>query len=721
MTTATQLRLQQSRRLPHGGAINRSQPIQFTYNGRTLQGYQGDTLASALMANGVDILGRSFKYSRPRGLMTAGIDEPNAIVQLGSNPGTQTPNVRATVQPLFEGLVCSSVNGWPSVENDAMSLVGKIGGEVMGPGFYYKTFMYPKSFWMTYEKVIRKAAGLGRSPRVGDAEKYDHMNHHADVTVVGAGPAGLCAALAAAQLGVDVLLIDAEAQAGGELLQRQSEQMIDNQAALVWVASMVAQLAALPNVTVLMNTLVNGCHDHNFLTAVESRHDHLPLAHRDGSARQRLHKIRSRELVLASGALERPLVFANNDVPGCLTAGAVVTYLRRYGVAPGQHLVVSTNNDSGYEAALAWHQAGLNVVAIADSRKTVTGDAYTAASNAGLQIMCGCAVIEAHGNKRVESVSVASINAAGTMVTGPVREMMCDTVATSGGYSPVVHLASHTGSRPVWNEAALGFVPGTTHEARHFCGSVNGDYELADCLSSGIASGHAAAMAYLRATSQDTTPTGAAATVPSCERATLTATQGLYLVPHIKTPSRAPKQFVDLQNDVTAAAIQMATREGFENIEHVKRGAHVGSLFDPKRFTAMHRWHLERGAEFEDVGQWKRPWFFPIGNETMDQAVQRECQATRESVGILDASTLGKIDIQGPDAREFLGRVYTNAWEKLAPGRCRYGLMCGEDGMVFDDGVTACLSDQHFQRFIIKPIGLNWMCFLIVSPITGRP
>ena len=786
-----QFQIQQKRRLDVGGQIDRSKPIRFSFNGRRMQGYVGDTLASALLANGVDIVGRSFKYSRPRGIMTAGIDEPNAVLQLGGvnkkDDSLHTPNVRATEQPLYEGLVCSSVNGWPSANTDAMSLLGKVGAEVMGPGFYYKTFMFPSSFWMKYEAVIRKAAGLGRSPKVADSESYDHMNHHADVVIVGAGPAGLCAALAAARSGVHVLLVDNHDKAGGELMARGVTTAIDGIPAMDWVAEVVRELKNSSNVTLLFNTLVNGCHDHNFLTAVERRQDHLAPKNRSTDARQRMHKIRASELVLATGAHERPLVFANNDVPGCFTAGAIVSYIKQFAVAPGDKLVVCTNNDSAYEAAMAWNalgqinneinnestnasaatvpslSTGKQVIAIIDSRSKVSGDAYEQAIEAGLTVMTGHVVIEAHGKKRVSGVSVCAVNENATIATGEPQRVACDTIATSGGYSPVVHLASHTGNRPIWDESALGFVPGNTEQAQHVCGSVTGRHALSECLSSGIAAGQAAAKAYVAANATNNAAVDQGVAVPATHEPTVMPTEALYLVPHKLTPTRSPKQFVDFQNDVTAAAIQTAIREGFQNIEHVKRytalgfgtdqgktgningmaivaktlgqriedtgtttfrpnyapvsfgavaGAHVGPLFDPKRFTAMHSFHVDHGAVFEDVGQWKRPRYYPIGNETMDQAVRRECKATRDSVGILDASTLGKIDIQGADAREFLGRVYTNAWAKLAPGRCRYGLMCGEDGMVFDDGVTACLNEHHFHMTTTSGGAagvLNWL------------
>jgi len=526
------------------------------------------------------------------------------------------------------------------------------------------------------------------------------MNHHSDVLVVGAGPAGLCAAMAAATQGVEVMLVDHQSAPGGELLAKGSSALIDGKPALEWVSETFNALQAMPNVTVLLNTLVNGCHDHNFLTAVELRHDHLPASERDAGPRQRMHKVRASELVLATGAQERPLVFANNDVPGCFTAGAIVTYVRQFAVAPGEHLVVCTNNDSGYEAALAWQEAGRNVVAIVDPPHEVSGAAHDAAVAAGLTIHSGQAVIEAHGSRRVDGVSIAPVDKGCTMVTGESRVVMCDTLATSGGFSPVVHLASHTGSRPVWNQDALGFVPGETDEARHFCGSVTGEHALSDCLASGVSAGESAAAAWKHSSEVTTETTGTFA-APATDSVAETATQALFLVPHTSTPTRAPKQFVDLQNDVTAAAIQTATREGFENIEHVKRYTALGFGTDQGKTGNINGLAIVAkalGKSIEETGTTTfRPNYAPVSFGAVAGAQRRECQATRTSVGILDASTLGKIDIQGADAREFLGRVYTNAWQKLAPGRCRYGLMCGEDGMVFDDGVTACLADNHFH------------------------
>ena len=509
---------------------------------------------------------------------------------------------------------------------------------------------------------------------------------------------------------------------------------------------MLEELAGCENVTLLPRTTANGYHDHNFVTLHERRTEHLgetaPVVNGRRPVRSRMHRVRAGQVILATGAHERPLVYAGNDVPGNLLASAVSTYIRRYGVVPGRQLVLSTSNDDGYRAALDWKEAGCEVVAVVDAREAPAGDWVDAARVQGIKIITGSAVIEAKGSNRVTAARVAKIDIGAYRVSGPVQELACDTIASSGGYSPVIHLASHTGARPTWRDDILGFVPGLV-KGVHACGGANGTYALGDVLAEGVEAGIKAAAA-----------TGHAAqpvNLPSVERLQQGPAVALFQVPHEKPTLRGPKQFVDLQNDVTAAGIELATREGFESIEHIKRytamgfgtdqgklgningmaiaarclnrsipevgttvfrpnytpvtfgaivGRHCRDLFDPERYTALHQWHVERGAEFEDVGQWKRPWYYPQKvngkTETMHEAVARECLAVREKVGILDASTLGKIDIQGPDAREFLARVYTNKWEKLAVGKCRYGLMCKDDGMVTDDGVTSCLAENHF-------------------------
>ncbi len=736
--------MSQINRLKEGGRIDRSRKLGFTFNGKRYQGHAGDTLASALLANGVDIVNRSFKYSRPRGIVAAGAEEPNALVQLGSTEAAQVPNVRATQQALFEGLVARSTNGWPNVQRDLMGMIGKLGGRLMPPGFYYKTFMAPASMWMTYEKYIRKGAGLGRSPMEPDPDTYDHLHQHCDVLIVGAGPAGLAAALTAARSGARVILCDEQEEMGGSLLD--SRELIDHQPAAQWVVRVLEELAGRDNVTLLPRTTANGYHDHHFVTLHERRTEHLgetaPLKGGYRPARSRMHRVRAGQVLLATGAHERPLVYGNNDVPGNLLAGAVSTYIRRYGVVPGRRLVLSTTNDHAYRAALDWQDAGREVVAIVDARPAPDGELVAQARERGIRIIEGAAVLEAKGGSRVSGARVAAIDAGAFKVTGQAETLECDTIASSGGYSPVIHLASHTGARPTWNEAILGFVPGLV-KGVHAAGSARGIHDLAEGLADGVA---------MAARALETLGVSAmAVALPHVDARRDGPSCALYQVPHEKPTLRAPKQFVDLQNDVTASAIEIATREGFESIEHVKRytamgfgtdqgklgningmaiaarclgksipevgttvfrpnytpvtfgaivGRHCRELFDPERYTALHEWHVEHGAEFEDVGQWKRPWYFPQSvdgkKETMHEAVARECLAVREKVGILDASTLGKIDIQGPDAREFLNRVYTNKWLKLEVGRARYGLMCKDDGMLMDDGTTSCLGENHF-------------------------
>nr|WP_288454076.1 sarcosine oxidase subunit alpha [uncultured Pseudomonas sp.] len=729
--------MSQVNRLSQGGRIDRSQPLTFNFNGQTYQGYAGDTLAAALLANGVDVIGRSFKYSRPRGIVAAGAEEPNAVLQIGSTEAAQIPNVRATQQALYQNLTATSTNGWPSVNTDLMGILGKVGGGMMPPGFYYKTFMYPQNLWLTYEKYIRKAAGLGRAPKENDPDIYDYMNQHCDVLVVGSGPAGLAAALAAGRSGARVILADEQEEFGGSLLS--TREMLDDMPAADWAAKAIAELEGIPEVTLLPRATVNGYHDHNFLTIHQRLTDHLGEVAPMGQPRQRLHRVRAGRVVLATGAHERPLVYGNNDVPGNMLADAVSTYVRRYGVAPGQKLVLSTNNDYAYRVVLDWLDAGRQVVAVADARNNPRGSWVEEARRRGVRVLTGSAVVEARGSKRVSGARICAIDAAKHKVTSPGETVDCDLIVSSGGYSPVVHLASHLGGRPVWREDILAFVPGEGFQKRYCAGAVNGVFGMGDSLADGFEAG---AKAAADAGFQPVT-----GTLPKAEKRIEEASVALFQVPHDKGTSRAPKQFVDQQNDVTAAGIELATREGFESVEHVKRytalgfgtdqgklgninglaiaarslgisisemgttmfrpnytpvtfgaiaGRHCGELFEPKRYTALQKWHLQQGAEFEDVGQWKRPWYFPKNGEDMHAAVARECKAVRNAVGILDASTLGKIDIQGPDAREFLNRVYTNAWTKLDVGKARYGLMCKEDGMVFDDGVTACLADNHF-------------------------
>jgi sarcosine oxidase subunit alpha len=729
----------QVNRLPNSSRINTSKIINFTFNGKPYQGFEGDSLASALLANGVNVVGRSFKYARPRGIVGHGVEEPNGIIQLGSGAGT-VPNLKVTQIELYEGLEASSVNGWPSVNYDVMSWIGAF-GRLMPPGFYYKTFMYPQKLWMTYEHFIRKAAGLGKSPLEDDPDSYDTINQHCDVLVVGAGPSGLMAALEAGLTGARVIIADEQSEFGGTLLAYNEQ--FDGQPADDWLAAINSQLSSLRNVKCLTRSTVFGYYDHNFLTILERLTDHLGITASSGP-RQCMHRVRAKQVVLATGALERPLVFAHNDVPGVMQASSVSTYINRFSVAPGNKLVLATNNDNAYRTAIDWYNAGREVVAVVDSRYSPNGDLVKKAESMGIKIYDGHGLIEAKGGKRVKSALIAPLSIDGTEVIGAVRQLACDLIATSGGWSAAIHLSSHTGAKPVWDEEIVSFRPGDSKQQECSVGACKGTFGLHDGLVEGAIGG--ARAAHCAGFGDGTVKTS----LPNVMQVGERPQQALFLVPHIKPTSRAPSQFVDFQLDVSASAIELAVLEGFESVEHVKRytalgfgtdqgklgningmailanalgqtisetgttifrpsytpttfgaiaGRGIKELFDPERYTAMHRWHQEQGAKFEDVGQWKRPWYFPQGNETMQESVNRECLAVRNSVGILDASTLGKIDIQGPDAAEFITRMYTNSFLQLSPGRCRYGVMLKEDGMIFDDGVCACISDNHYLMF----------------------
>ncbi|MDQ0588209.1 sarcosine oxidase subunit alpha family protein [Variovorax paradoxus] len=719
-------------RLAAGGRIDRDRVLNFTFNGRAYRGHPGDTLASALLASGVSVVARSWKYHRPRGILSAGVEEPNALVQLFDGART-VPNARMTEVSLVEGLVATSIHASPSVEFDLKAVNGWF-SRLIPAGFYYKTFMASQGAWHFFEKHIRASSGLGASPTVGDPDRYEKRFAHCDVLVVGGGIAGLTAALAAGRSGARVMLCDEQAELGGWLLS--SDEKIDGLPAAQWVEQAREELASLPEVQVLPRTTAFGYHDHNLVTLVERRADHLPFAEAP-VFRERLWRLRARQVVLATGAHERPLVFGNNDLPGIMLASAVSTYVRRYAVLPGQRAVVFTNNDTGYDAALALHGAGASVVVV-DARSKPDGSLSQRASGKGIEILPGQVITEAHGRKRVTAAVVQQLDAQGRLGGSP-RMLACDLVAVSGGFSPVIHLQCQAGSKPVWDDGHAAFLPGRAAQAESSAGSCCGLQSLFLCAHSGWAAGAAAA----QAAGFQVAPTP----LPRMADTQPGSLRPLWLVPHAKRVSRAPKQFVDLQNDVAASDIHLAVREGFESIEHVKRytamgfgtdqgktgningmgiaaqalgksipqvgtttfrpnytpvtfgavaGLELGDAFEPVRTTAMHAWHLRQGALFEDVGQWKRPWYYPKPGEDLHAAVRREVLAVRHSVGTLDASTLGKIDIQGPDAATLLNWVYSNAWSKLEVGKCRYGLMLDENGMVFDDGVTVRLGENHF-------------------------
>ncbi len=682
------------------GQLDRSRPLRFSFDGRAYQGLAGDTLASALLANGVHLVGRSFKYHRPRGLMAAGPEDPNALVTVRRDPARYTPNLNATQVELYEGLEAESQNRWPSLRLD-IGQTNDFFSRFIPAGFYYKTFMWPRKAWHRwYEPRIRAAAGLGRAPALADPDRYAQRYAHCDVLVVGAGPAGLAAAADAAQAGKRVLLCDEQATLGGSLLSDLS-QLIEGVRASDWLQNTVARLRAAPGARLLSRTTAFAYLPHNMVALVERITDHLPAppAH---LPRERLWLVRAGEVVLATGAIERPLVFPGNDRPGIMLADAARSYLNRQGVLPGARVAVLTAHDGAYRAALDLHAAGVKIVTIADVRQRAEGALPEAARQAGIDVRTGMTAVGTRGTRRVTALGLAAADAHGT-VSGATDWTACDAVLMSGGYTPSVHLYSQSRGRLRWDEAGQVFVP---------------DVPAENCRCVG-----------------------------ACSGASEHGPGWLGALPQPPQGSRG-KAFVDWQNDVTAADLGLAVREGMRSIEHIKRytttgmatdqgktsnlnalaiaaqrlqrpipqvglttfrmpylpvsfgalaGYARGELFAPVRTTPIHSWAVERGAVFEPVSLWQRARYFPAAGEDMHQAVARECLNVRRSCGLFDASTLGKIEVVGPDAVEFMNRMYVNSWNSLRPGRCRYGILLRDDGFVFDDGVVARIAEDRFH------------------------
>ena len=724
-----------SLRTPQGGSIDRTRPLRFSFDGRSYAGLAGDTLASALLANGVHLVGRSFKYHRPRGFLGAGAEEPNGLVTVRRDAARATPNLRATQVELYDGLVAESQNRWPSLATDA----GRINdwlSRFFPAGFYYKTFMWPRGAWKAlYEPVIRRAAGLGIAPTRPDPDRYAQRYAHCEVLVVGGGAAGLAAALTAAQAGGRVVLCDESAEFGGSLLSDTAAR-IDGLRCREWLRRSLEELRKNPRVTLLSRTTAFGYFPHNLLGLCERVTDHLASPGTE-QPRERLWQVRARRVVLATGAIERPLVFPGNDRPGILLAGAAQTYLNRYGVRVGDHVVVVTADDAAYQAALDLSAAGTVVAAIADLRPQAAGELPEAARRAGIMVLPRSTVLGTTGNLRVSSISLGEVDGSGVRAT---RRLRCDAVLISGGFNPSVHLFSQSRGKLAWNEALEAFVPAVSAERERSAGACRGVVELAQALSDGATAGAdtaaraaAAAPAHTRTFSVDTLPRRGGAALGALPGA---------------DPATRHKSFVDWQHDVTVKDIRLAAREGFQSVEHLKRytttgmatdqgktsnlnalaivsqdlgapipqvglttfrapytpttfgsfaGISRGDLFDPKRTTPTHGWAEARGAVFENVGLWQRARYFPRSGEDMHAAVARECVAVRKSCGMFDASTLGKIEVVGADAAEFMNRLYVNNWSSLAPGRSRYGILCREDGFIYDDGVVARLAPDRFH------------------------
>ncbi len=706
------------RRLSSGGRIDRTRAVAARFDGEVLNGFKGDTLASALLANNKILIGRSFKYHRPRGIVSSGIEEPNGLFTIGEDAATE-PNVAATMTDLVDGLVARSQNAWPSPDFDLMA-VNSMLSPLFQSGFYYKTFMGPtKGSWMFYEPFIRKAAGLGAATKLPDPYRYETRYEFCDVLVIGSGPAGLAAALTAGRSGARVVLAEQDTELGGSLLA-DSDPEHD-----AWLAACIDELRTLGEVKLRTRTTVQGLYDGNLAVLVERR-DHLKPDAKKGQPRQVLIQLRARTIVMATGAIERPLVFSNNDRPGVMLASALRSYANRFAVVPQQRAVIVANNDMAYDTAIDLAKAGV-AVTLADHRAAVSPELLSRAGGVGIAVFPGSGIADVNGAKAISSVRLGGAHA----VT-----IECDVLGMAGGWSPVVHLSSHGGIKPKYEEAIAGFVPGGFAPTHFGAGAMMGTFGLAAAVAEGANAGAKAA---------SVSGFGKTRPVYPPEHVSDRA----YSILPVWAPPEAGKgkAFVDFQNDVTAKDVKIAHQEGYLSVEHLKRyttlgmgtdqgktsninalalmaehrgitipeagtttfrppyapltmgaiaGRTVGAHFRPVRRSPLHDWHAKNGATFIDAGLWKRAWYYSWAGDTPETAYIKEMELVRRGVGLADVSTLGKIDVQGPDAAEFLNRVYVNGFAKLPVGKVRYGVMLNDDGVVIDDGTTARISDTQF-------------------------
>ena len=724
-----------STRLQTGGRLlNKDVPLNFTFNGRKMKGYQGDTLASALLANNQMLVGRSFKYHRPRGVVSSGAEEPNALINMGE--GTRfEPNQRATTTELFDGLVAESQNHWPSLEFDIGAINSKL-ARFLPAGFYYKMFIHPRPLWKhVYEPFIRRSAGLGKAPKIRDSDTYEHFYAFYDLVIVGGGIAGLMAAKAAASSGAQILVMEQSAHWGGRCVVEPDQ--INGKDPEHFIEDLVAELTAQPNVTMRTRLMGTGVYDHGYLLGYERLRDHAPS---QTGPRHRLWRIRAGKILTATGAIERPLSFAGNDLPGVILASALRDYVENFGVSMGDRTVVLTNNDDAYRTAIALKAAGLDVPVILDARSAGGGALAAATKKLGIRVETGKAVAFVKGRGAVTGVAICDQAGQGTVL----EEIACDCLAMSGGWSPVVHLWSHCGGKLIWDQALAMFRPDPEKAPRDqkgegfvlAAGAANGHFSLGAVMQDALQQGAEAAGV-----------TAASQPLPEIDQTAEAAMEAVWMMPQGAGINLRSKAWLDFQNDVKVSDVQLAAQEGFESVEHAKRyttlgmatdqgklsninglavlagalnadipavgtttfrppytpismgaiaGAARDEIFQPVRQTPIHDWHVEQGAYMEPVGQWRRPYCYPRADETHQDAVAREIRQTRNSVGLLDASTLGKLLVQGPDAAKFLDMLYTNMMSTLKIGKCRYGLMCSENGFLMDDGVVVRLDEQSF-------------------------
>ena len=724
--------MSQNFRLDKAGYINRNKKISFKFNGKKYFGYEGDTLASALIANGIHLVGRSFKYHRPRGFIAAGVEESNAQVQLYSGAKTE-PNAVATTVELVEGLVAKSQNCFPSVFFD-FGAINNFLHKFFPAGFYYKTFKWPKSFWYKiYEPIIRKAAGLGVAPLKPDPDRYEHKFEHCDILVVGSGPSGLASALAAAKNGARVILTEDKPRFGGSLLT--DEVTIGNKKGKDWADEIIVQLKSNPNVIIKNRSQVFGYYDHNMMVMLERTKDHIENPNKY-KPRQRLWYIRAKEVIISTGSLERALVFGNNDRPGIILASAAKEYMKVYGVLVGKKPIVFTNNDSGYETAIEFKKNGIDPLVL-DVRSNIESPVIQEAKNLNINIKFSYGVVNALGYRKVNSAIIGKLNKEKSGYE-KLENVNCDCICVSGNWTPTIHLSSQSGNKLKFNEKVNAFTPNESKQNESTVGSANGTFTLENSLKEGFTKGYDLSK---KVTGKDIKiPT------PTCNERSHGIQDKFWCMP--LPPKKNYKRCVDFQNDVYVSDIELAIREGFRSIEHVKRyttlgmatdqgktsnlnglqlvskiekkiipevghttfrppytpvtigaivGREVGKHDRPTRKSPIHTWHEKNNAVFVDAGLWLRPRYYKQGDENLAEAAKREARNVRNNVGVCDVTSLGKIDIKGPDSAEFLNRVYTNAWMKLPIGKARYGVMLREDGMVFDDGTTTRISENHYH------------------------
>ena len=727
-----------STRLSKGGRlIDRSKSVEFTFDGKRLNGYEGDTLASALLANNQRLVGRSFKYHRPRGIVASGPEEPNALVGLGAGSKFE-PNQRATTTELFAGLHSKSQNAWPSLEFD-IGGINRIMSRVFPAGFYYKTFIFPRFAWKhIFEPFIRKAAGLGAAPTEKDADKYEYFYAHVDVLIIGGGSSGLAAALEVGRSGAKVLVLEQKNTWGGRAPV--DGVVINNEKSEEWINKTLAELESMPNVSLKNRTMGAGVYDHGWATGYESLTDHMPSK---VGPRQRLWRIRATRILTTTGAIERPLSFAGNDLPGVMLAGSVRDYIVDFGTSCGDIMVLATNNDDAYRTAIAQCEVGLKVAIILDARSNVTGELPNKARSMGIRVETGMAISKVKGSKGVSGVSICLQAGEGI----PIEEIKCDVVAMSGGWSPIVHLWSHCGGKLNWDNENAMFRPDADRpplgaDGSGFVivgGSANGYLKADDSIKDAISQGKNVAkqVGFKPIKSKNiTVDVEAEAEI-----------EQIWQMPQGMSVKLQAKTFLDYQNDVKVSDVRLAAREGYESVEHTKRyttlgmatdqgklsninglailadslnaeipnvgtttfrppyhpismgsiaGDARGELFKPIRKSPIHNWIEANGGFFEPVADWRRPYCFQQNDEPVKDAVKREILNTRTNVGLLDASTLGKIIVKGPDAGKFLDMLYTNLMSNLKIGHCRYGLMCSENGFLSDDGVVARLDENTY-------------------------